>query len=124
MELSTQIIGIEWAEVITLGLVGALVYKLVSYQKTGKHQKYSPKKFNLKYWITDQNNWNDLLLSCILFLLIVIFKDLIIQWLPSNESVIWVAPYINHSIFYLILGFSMTFIVKKFRSWTQNKEKE
>lgn len=124
MELSTQIIGIEWAEVITLGLVGALVYKLVSYQKTGKHQKYSPKKFNLKYWITDQNNWNDLLLSCILFLLIVIFKDLIIQWLPANESVIWVAPYINHSVFYLILGFSMTFIVKKFRSWTQNKEKE
>ena len=122
--LTAQLIGIQWLEVITLGLVGALLYKLVSYRKTGRHQKYSPKTFNFKYWITDQNNWNDLLLSCILFLVIVVFKDQLIIWFPTNDSILWLTPIINHSIFYLVLGFSMTWIVKKFRTWTQSKDKE
>lgn len=122
--LVNQIVGIEWLEVIGLGLAGALVFKLASFSNSGRHKKYSPTNFNLKYWLSDRNNWNDLLLSCVVYLLIVVFKDQMIKWFPESPATIWIAPYINHYVFYLIIGFSLTYITKKIRAFIQNKKKE
>lgn len=122
--LVNQIVGIEWLEVVGLGIAGALVFKLASYNSTGRHNKKSPISFSLIYWLKDRDNWNDLLLSSLVYLLIVIFKDQMIQWFPESPATIWVSPYINHYVFYLVVGFSLTYITKKIRTLIQKKNKE
>lgn len=114
----------DWASIFALGFAGALIYKLVSYTNTGQRSNYSPSTFNLKYWIEDRGNWNDLLLGLLLFFFISRFKAEFIQAFSENVLVKFLAPYTASPFFYLILGFLMTFIIKKVRSWTQAEQKK
>ena len=107
----------QWGEIFALGFFGALAYKLVSYNNTGKHKSYSPEQFNIKYWLSDRGNWNDLLLGLVLFFFISRFKAEVLFTFSTNAFVQYITPFATSPLFYLMLGFLMTFIIKKIRSW-------
>lgn len=113
----------EWTEIFVLGFFGALAYKLVSYNNTGKGKKYSPESFHFSYWIQDRGNWNDMVLGLVLFFFIARFKAEFFEAFNTNIFVQSVVPFANSPLFYLMLGFLMTFIIKKIRSWNTNYKK-
>jgi hypothetical protein len=114
---------VEWLWNSLFGLGGAFLYKGISYGKTGRKQKYSPHKFDLNYWLSDRGNWNDVLVGFVLFFFICRFKQDFIQAFPENPYAIFITPFANSPFFYPVLGFLMTFIIKKLRTWTNAEKK-
>lgn len=115
---------IEWLWNSIFGLGGVILYKGISFRRTGRKQKYSPHEFDLKYWLSDRGNWNDMLVGFMLFFFICRFKQDFIQAFPDNYYVIFITPFANSIFFYPALGFLMTFIIKKLRTWANAEKKK
>ena len=62
--------------ILIAGFLGFITFKLANYSAIGKHAKYSSKKFDFKYWISDRGNWNDLLFGLIVFAVIIRYKEI------------------------------------------------
>lgn len=98
------------------GFIGFIVFKLANFGISGKKSKKSPTNFNFKYWISDQNNWNDIVFGLILFYLIITYKNTLFSMFPNNLFVSFLAPYKDEELFIIIIGFLMTFIIKMVRN--------
>ena len=101
--------------ILFAGFIGFITYKLVSYNVNGKTKVYSPDKFDLGYWISDRDNWNDALLGFILFLIITTFKDEFFIGFPTNFIVVFLEPFKDKMFLYVIVGFTMSYIIKILR---------
>jgi len=98
------------------GFIGFIAFKLANFGISGKKSKKSPNNFNFKYWISDQNNWNDIVFGLILFYLIIKYKNTLFAMFPNNLFVSFLAPYKDEELFIIIIGFLMTFIIKMVRN--------
>ena len=99
-----------------VGFLGAVTFKLINYSATGKKNIDSPINFDIKYWLADRGNWNDLLLGAILFAILATYKEDIFKIYPEMWLVKAIAPFSNSWLFYFILGLLMTYIIKIFRN--------
>lgn len=113
----------EWGEIMVLGFLGALAYKLVSYTVSGRKNRFSPQQFDLFYWLSDRGNWNDMVLGCVLFYFIARYKADFMILLPDNPIVLFLSPIINTELFYPVIGFAMTYIIKLIRNWATKSRK-
>ena len=102
-------------KIMIVGFVGFLVFKLANYSASGKKSEYSPLQFDFKYWISDRNNWNDLLFGLIVFAVIARYKEQLFTAFSGNFIVDFFIPYKDTEFFYLGLGFTMTFILMLIR---------
>ena len=102
--------------IMIVGFLGAVTFKLINYSATGKKNIDSPINFDIKYWLADRGNWNDLLLGAILFAILATYKEDIFKIYPEMWLVKAIAPFSNSWLFYFILGLLMTYIIKIFRN--------
>ncbi len=102
--------------IMIVGFLGAVTFKLINYSATGKKNTESPINFDIKYWLADRGNWNDLLLGTILFAILATYKEDIFKIYPEMWLVKAIAPFSNYWLFYFILGLLMTYIIKIFRN--------
>lgn len=102
--------------IMIVGFLGAVTFKLINYSATGKKNIDSPINFDIKYWLADRGNWNDLLLGAILFAILATYKEDIFKIYPERWLVKAIAPFSNSWLFYFILGLLMTYIIKIFRN--------
>jgi len=102
--------------IMIVGFLGAVTFKLINYSATGKKNIDSPINFDIKYWLADRGNWNDLLLGTILFAILATYKEDIFKIYPEMWLVKAIAPFSNYWLFYFILGLLMTYIIKIFRN--------
>jgi hypothetical protein len=102
--------------IMIVGFLGAVTFKLINYSATGKKNTDSPINFDIKYWLADRGNWNDILLGVILFAILATYKEDIFKIYPEMWLVKAIAPFSNSWLFYFILGLLMTYIIKIFRN--------
>ena len=102
--------------IMIVGFLGAVTFKLINYSATGKKNIDSPINFDIKYWLADRGNWNDLILGAILFAILATYKEDIFKIYPEMWLVKAIAPFSNSWLFYFILGLLMTYIIKIFRN--------
>ena len=102
--------------IMIVGFLGAVTFKLINYSATGKKNIDSPINFDIKYWLADRGNWNDLLLGTILFAILATYKEDIFKIYPEHWLVEAIAPFKDLWLFYFILGLTMTYIIKIFRN--------
>ena len=102
--------------IMIVGFLGAVTFKLINYSATGKKNIDSPINFDIKYWLADRGNWNDLLLGAILFAILATYKEDIFKIYPEMWLVKAIAPFSNSWLFYFILGLLMTYIIKILRN--------
>ena len=102
--------------IMIVGFLGAVTFKLINYSATGKKNIDSPINFDIKYWLADRGNWNDLLLGAILFAILATYKEDIFKIYPEMWLVKAIAPFSTSWLFYFILGLLMTYIIKIFRN--------
>ena len=69
--------------IMIVGFLGAVTFKLINYSATGKKNIDSPINFDIKYWLADRGNWNDLLLGTILFAILATYKEDIFKIYPE-----------------------------------------
>jgi len=113
----------QWKVIYILGFVGAIAYKFTSFRRTGRTSAHSPQSFNIQYWLSDRGNWNDLILGLLLFHTIALFKNEVVAVFPNNPYVIAITPFVSTPFFYVAVGFLMTLIIKKLRSWIKGEKK-
>ena len=103
-------------EIMIMGLLGAVAFKLINYHKFGKSNLNSPTTFDPVYWIKDRGNWNDMVLGAIFFYLIATYKETIFTAFADNFLVKFFAPMKDNGFFYFCIGLLMTFIIKVVRN--------
>ena len=99
------------------GFIGFTLYKLVNYSVNGKRNKRSPKEFNIKYWVLDRNNWNDMILGCALFGIFARYKTDIFAALNENEIISPLSRITDNEFLYIVIGFLMTYFIKMIRKF-------
>ena len=97
------------------GFIGFTLYKLVNYSVSGKRNKRSPKQFDIKYWILDRNNWNDMILGCALFGIFARYKTDVFAVFQDSEIISPLARIQDNEFLYMTIGFLMTYIIKMIR---------
>lgn len=102
--------------ILIAGLVGFAVFKLANYSARGKKSDYSPPHFDLKYWLSDRGNWNDLLFGFVVFFVIARYKDVLFTAFPENFMIKFLLPYKDSEFLFFAIGFLMTFILMLIRT--------
>jgi len=107
-----------------LGFIGFITYKLVNYNVSGKSNKKTPVKFDIVYWISDRNNWNDAMLGCILFGIFAANKEAVFTMFPDNFLLAALLPFKDNEFLYIAIGFLMSYFIKLLRNlliWINSK---
>jgi len=102
-------------QIMLVGFVGFITFKLANFTASGKRAEYSPEKFDIKYWFSDRGNWNDLLFGLVVFAVIARYKEQLFTAFAGNFIVDFFTPYKDTEFFYFGLGFTMTFILMLIR---------
>lgn len=106
----------DYTTIMLAGLVGFITFKLANYGISGTKSKYSPSNFDLKYWISDRGNWNDILFGVVVFGVIARYKEQLFTAFPENFIVKFLLPYKDTEFLYFSIGFLMTFILMLIRT--------
>jgi len=100
---------------LLIGFAGFLTFKLANYGVYGKKNIKSPEKFNFNYWISQRNNWNDIVLGLILFVVILRYKNDLFLAFKGNFLVDFLEPFKDSELFIYAIGLLMTFIIMLLR---------
>lgn len=106
----------DYTTIMLAGLVGFITFKLANYGISGTKSKYSPSNFDLKYWLGDRGNWNDMLFGVVVFGVIARYKEQLFTAFPENFIVKFLLPYKDTEFLYFSIGFLMTFILMLIRT--------
>ena len=106
----------DYTTIMLAGLVGFITFKLANYGISGTKSKYSPSNFDLKYWLGDRGNWNDMLFGVVVFGVIARYKEQLFTAFPENFIVKFLLPYKDVEFLYFSIGFLMTFILMLIRT--------
>ena len=106
----------DYTTIMLAGLVGFITFKLANYGISGTKSKYSPSNFDLKYWLGDRGNWNDMLFGVVVFGVIARYKEQLFTAFPENFIVKFLLPYKDTEFLYFSIGFIMTFILMLIRT--------
>ena len=101
----------DYTTIMLAGLVGFITFKLANYGISGTKSKYSPSNFDLKYWLGDRGNWNDLVLGLIAFGVIARYKEVLFTAFADNFLIAFLTPYKDEEFLFFAIGFLMTFIL-------------
>ena len=106
----------DYTTIMLAGLVGFITFKLANYGISGTKSKYSPSNFDLKYWLGDRGNWNDMLFGVVVFGVIARYKEQLFTAFPENFIVKFLLPYKDTEFLDFSIGFIMTFILMLIRT--------